>query len=100
MTPKHSENDGRKSKKRTTEDDEINENKKEDVCKDLVQLKQEKSKKKAIFAREWNVLLELFDEEIPSRRKLREVLSRLSKAQESVLNGIINIWDKYRRNNQ
>ena len=52
MTPKHSENDGRKSKKRTTENDKINENKREDVCKDLVQLKQEKSKKKAIFARE------------------------------------------------
>ena len=52
MTPKHSENNGRKSKKRTTEDGKINENKREDVCKDLVQLKQEKSKKKAIFALE------------------------------------------------
>lgn len=45
-------------------------------------------------------MLELFDEEIPSRRKLREALSRLSKAQESVINGIINICDEYRRNNQ
>ena len=91
---------GRKSKKRITKDDEINESKTEDVCKGLAQLKQEKAKKKAIFAREKNSLLELFDEEIPSRRKLREVLSRLSKAQESVINGIINICDEYRRNNQ
>ena len=91
---------GRKSKKRITKDDEINESKTEDVCKGLAQLKQEKAKKKAIFAREKNLLLELFDEEIPSRRKLREALSRLSKAQESVINGIINICDEYRRNNQ
>ena len=50
--------------------------------------------------RETNLLLELFDKEIPNRRKLREAISRLSKAQESVVNGIIDICGEYRRNNQ
>ena len=45
----------RKSKKRTTKDDEINESKNKDVCKDLVQLKQEKSKKKIMFTGEKNL---------------------------------------------
>ena len=53
-----------------------------------------------MFTRETNLLLELFDKEIPNRRKLREAISRLSKAQESVVNGIINICGEYRRNNQ
>ena len=53
-----------------------------------------------MFTRETNLLLELFDKEIPNRRKLREALSRLSKAQESVINGIIDICGEYRRNNQ
>ena len=35
-----------------------------------------------------------------SRKKLGETLSSLSKAQESVINGIIHICDQYRRNNQ
>ena len=53
-----------------------------------------------MFTRETNLLLELFDKEIPNRRKLREAISRLSKAQESVVNGIIDICGEYRRNNQ
>ena len=53
-----------------------------------------------MFTRETNLLLEVFDKEIPNRRKLREALSRLSKAQESVINGIIDICGEYRRNNQ
>ena len=53
-----------------------------------------------MFTREPNLLLELFDKEIPNRRKLREAISRLSKAQESVVNGIIDICGEYRRNNQ
>ena len=53
-----------------------------------------------MFTRETNLLLELFDKEIPNRRKLREAISRLSKAQESVVNGIIDICREYRRNNQ
>ena len=53
-----------------------------------------------MFTRETNLLLELFDKEIPNRRKLREAISRLSKAQESVANGIIDICGEYRRNNQ
>ena len=53
-----------------------------------------------MFTRETNLLLELFDKEIPNRRKLREALSRLSKAQESVINGIIDICGEYSRNNQ
>ena len=91
---------GHKSRKRTTKDDEINKSKNEDICKELVQLKQEKPKKKAMFTCEKNVFLEFFDEEILSRRKLQEGLSRLSKAQESVINSIIDICDEYRRNNQ
>ena len=51
-----------------------------------------------MFTRETNLLLELFDKEIPNRRKLREAISRLSKAQESVVNGIIDICGEYRRN--
>ena len=53
-----------------------------------------------MFTSEPNLLLELFDKEIPNRRKLREAISRLSKAQESVVNGIIDICGEYRRNNQ
>ena len=53
-----------------------------------------------MFTRETNLLLELFDKEIPNRRKLREAISRLSKVQESVVNGIIDICGEYRRNNQ
>ena len=53
-----------------------------------------------MFTRETNLLLELFDKEIPNRRKLREAISRLSKAQESVVNAIIDICGEYRRNNQ
>ena len=53
-----------------------------------------------MFTRETNLLLELFDKEIPNRRKLREAISRLSKAQESVVNGSIDICGEYRRNNQ
>ena len=53
-----------------------------------------------MFTRETNLLLELFDKEIPNRRKLWEAISRLSKAQESVVNGIIDICGEYRRYNQ
>ena len=53
-----------------------------------------------MFTCEKNFFLEFFDEEILSRRKLQEGLSRLSKAQESVINSIIDICDEYRRNNQ
>ena len=92
---------GRKGKKRNSKDTDINESKKEDVVyKDLVQLKQEKEKKKATFTREKNLLLQLFDEEIPSRRKLREAISKLSKAHEIVISGIVDICEEYRRKNQ
>ena len=64
-----------------------------------MQLKQEKARSKATFTCEIN-LLELLNEEIPSRRKLREVLSKLSKAQENVINDIIDICNKYRKKNQ
>ena len=43
--------------------------------------------------------MELFNTEIPSRKKLREALSRLSKAQENV-KSIIDISNKYRRKKQ
>lgn len=44
--------------------------------------------------------MELFNTEIPCRKKLREALSRLSKAQENVVKSIIDISNKYRRKKQ
>ena len=54
---------------------------------------------KAKFTREIN-LLELLNKEIPSCRKLREALSKLSKAQESVKNDFTDIYNKCREKNQ
>ena len=46
------------------------------------------------------MLLELLNAEIPGGRKLREALSKLSNAQENVINDIIDICNKDRKNNQ
>ena len=91
---------GTKSKKRISRDDELNENIQEDVCKNLMQLKQEMERSKATFTCEKNLLLELLNEELPDRRKLREALSELSKVQENVINDIMDICNEYRKNNQ
>lgn len=45
-------------------------------------------------------LLELLNKEIPSCRKLREALSKLSKAQENVINYFTDIYSKCREKNQ
>ena len=46
------------------------------------------------------LLLELLNEEIPSRRKLHKALSKLSKAQGNVINDIIDICNEYGKKNQ
>ena len=44
--------------------------------------------------------MELLNAEIPGKRKLREALSKLSDAQENVINDIIDICNEGRKNNQ
>ena len=44
--------------------------------------------------------MELLNSEIPVKRKLREALSKLSDAQENVINDIIDICNEDRKNNQ
>ena len=57
---------GLQSKKRISRDEGLNENIQEDVCLNLMQLKQKKAKSKATVT----LLLELLNEKIPSRTKL------------------------------
>ena len=44
--------------------------------------------------------MELLNAEIPGKRKLREALSKLSDAQENLINDIIDICNEDRKNNQ
>lgn len=67
-----------KSKKRISRHDKINENTQEDVCKSLMQLKQEKTKSGVMFTPEKNLYrnyLKIL--KISCRRKLKEALSKL-----------------------
>ena len=64
---------------------------------ELAVLKQHKSRSKASFTREKNSLNILLEEDLPSRRKVREVCNKLSCLQENVIADLVKLSNVYQK---
>ena len=67
----------------------------DDVLFEINEIKQTKSRSKAVFTRDRNCLVRLLEEDLPSRRKVRELLEKMNEKYGKYLEDLTNLSDYY-----